>query len=967
MYIRFFKFLLNIGFSEEEVQKGLQSNVFSHSVGEDSIHVKYIFTPNESDIFKSHQLLWNKNTEPVFIAVTEDKSHLINAKEKPDEQRPLKNSICIRSFDYGVNTKGFENIDQELISKTNIDSAYFFDFVSKKQRKSNKTVDKDLLLNLLQLKSDLVQGGNNQIVHLLILRCLFIKYLEDRGIFDKHYLLNILETGNPKKLTSAFDQVARINGDIFKYDTEFEPSQIEGHYLHQLALFFSSDYRSSQQSLFPYQFDNIPIQLISHVYEAFLKSTTKKGDGVYYTPSFLVDFMLSQSFEKKLKLNPKATILDPAVGSGAFLVQAFQMIQKAHGRKMSYEEKKEILKTQLFGIDIDRNALQIAAFSLYLALLEQESSNFIKEKIEQENPILPSLIGETLVSGNTILEDIFSGKCFDCIASNPPWGSVPTEETNEVYINERAAIDNKNGNYPEYEDVADYERSQAFLTRVAKWGDDTTIYVMVVKNSIFLNDKTFNFRQYILNKYQVNTFYELSHYNEILFKKTIIGEVHGEKVELGASEPCVILVFQNKANQKSKLHYISPKLTEFARHFELIHFTSSDKFDLNQEELKEKDSMWRILVNSDIEAHDLIINKLQEQKELIVEARSGFKPQKNMISLGSPKWKNLIEPSDFSQYIQKTADLKRFNWNQSLERRREDSVFNSSRIVLAVRPLKIDNYLVRGLFLEDEVIYKHNITAVKIRDRQEYAKNYLPYLAIFNSKTIGYMLFQLSSQWGKGEGKRDTLRNIDIERLPIKKIPNRELENRMTLLVQAIQNKKSNGEGCQKEIDELDEIIFDLYCLVEYEKEIIREFYEVRVKRSGKQESKATPSDITNYWSAFKKTYSLLLAKDKTINGTYHISKNLGAVICVSINNKLEEETLKKDTKLDILNLVKSKQLASSESLRILFEEKVKVYNKEEGKFYIIKSNQFKDWTVRQAIKDAKEEIDAFIKYLPTT
>nr|HAD50999.1 hypothetical protein [Algoriphagus sp.] len=226
--------------------------------------------------------------------------------------------------------------------------------------------------------------------------------MEDRGIFNENYLLDVLESRDPQQLIAAFEKVARINGDIFKYDAEFDGSQIETVYLHKLSLFFKTDYKSGQFSLFPYQFDNIPIQLISHVYEAFLKSSTKKGDGIYYTPDFLVDFMLSQSFDEKLKNNPKSTILDPAVGSGAFLVQAFQMIQKSYGRGLDYEEKKRILQTQLFGIDIDRNALQIAAFSLYLALLEEESSDFIREKIEQENPILPSLIGETLIAGNTI-------------------------------------------------------------------------------------------------------------------------------------------------------------------------------------------------------------------------------------------------------------------------------------------------------------------------------------------------------------------------------------------------------------------------------------------------------------------------------------------------------------------------------------------------------------------------------------
>ena len=153
----FRNFLVKLGFSDQELPQDLVENVYDHPVGKDhSVSVKYIYTPSEPDIFKQHQLLWNRNADPVFIAVSDSRSHLINVKEKPDRDRPLKNSICIKSFNYGVNSEGFENADIELISKNSVDSAYFFDFVSKNQRKG-QPVDKDLLLNLLALKNDLVE------------------------------------------------------------------------------------------------------------------------------------------------------------------------------------------------------------------------------------------------------------------------------------------------------------------------------------------------------------------------------------------------------------------------------------------------------------------------------------------------------------------------------------------------------------------------------------------------------------------------------------------------------------------------------------------------------------------------------------------------------------------------------------------------------------------------------------------
>ncbi|MCG8318365.1 MAG: SAM-dependent methyltransferase [Cytophagales bacterium] len=957
----FRNFLVKLGFSDQELPQDLVENVYDHLVGKDhSVSVKYIYTPSEPDIFKQHQLLWNRNSDPVFIAVSGSQSHLINVKEKPDKDRPLKNSICIKSFNYGVNSEGFENADIELISKNSVESAYFFDFVSKNQRK-RQPVDKDLLLNLLALKNDLIERGNEKTVHLLILRCLFIKYLEDRAIFEKDYLINILESQDANGLKNAFDQVARINGDVFKFD-QFEVTDIRPEYLDQLSVFFRSDYRSSQLNLFfPYKFDEIPIQLISHVYEAFLKGSAKKGKGIYYTPAFLVNFMLSQSFSEKIKHNPKARVLDPAVGSGAFLVEAFKMIQKAYGGKLNFNAKKKILEEQLFGIDVDTNALQIAAFSLYLALLETEDPEFIKKEIERANPILPSLIGKTLIHGNTIVDDIFPDSVFDCIVSNPPWGSVPTESM-ETYQKEREAIDNKRGDYMEYKHVADYERSQAFLTRVSKWGDEDTLFVMVVKNSIFLNDNARNFRYGLLKRYQVNIFYELSHYNKILFKKSSIGRVNDERIELGASEPCVVLIFQQKSENKNIIKYISPKLTDFSEHFEILHYGSQDSFELKRSDFLEKDSLWKVLVNSDVEGHDLIVNKLQKQKELDIEVRVGLQPQKEMKSLGTPDWQQIIEPSDFEQFYQTNPVLGKFNWNQNLRRKPNESIFKGARIVIPVRPLKSDRFLFRGLALEEKIFHKDNILSIKIKNDNNYLNNYLPYLGIINSKLIGFLFFQLSTQWGKGEGKRDTLRNIDIEQLPLKEINDQRIFDQMTDLVKVIQEKKSHDLNCQYEIDRLNEMVFDLYGLFDYEKEIIREFYDVRVNRAGLQLSKVNIEDIQKYYEAFRDTFSLLLSKENSLKVSYHISSNMGVVICISIVSNTEATKPERNPNLEILNFVKSKQLRKSDSLKILFEEKVKIYDND--KFYIIKSNQFKDWTVRQAIRDAKEEMELFINQL---
>ena len=135
---------------------------------------------------------------------------------------------------------------------------------------------------------------------------------------------------------------------------------------------------------------------------------------------------------------------------------------------------------------------------------------------------------------------------------------------------------------------------------------------------------------------------------------------------------------------------------------------------------------------------------------------------------GAPIWKQIITPQDFVQY-QIISDLELFNWNQDLHRAREESVFRGERIVFPIGPTKQDGYLLRGLFLKEEVLFKDNMISIKLSDCNDNIGNYSPQLGVFNSQLIGFIIYQLSVQWGKGKTWVN-LRNEDIENLEPYKI-----------------------------------------------------------------------------------------------------------------------------------------------------------------------------------------------------
>jgi N-6 DNA Methylase len=960
-------FLQKLGFSETEVSEK-STNIFTYLVEINETKyekISFAFTPTNKDIYDKHQLFWNQNDVNSFIAISEEQTFLINAKAKPNIENPIGSNILISTFDYGVNSEGFEKEKIEKISKEYIDSTYFFDFVSKElSKKKKQEVDKDLLLNLICLRNDLLESSNDaDAIHLLILRCLFIKYLEDKGIYEKDYLINVLNTSETSALVSAFEEIKRINGDIFKFDKTDLEQKINKGFLAKLHLFFTTDYGSSRLLLFPYQFDQIPIQLISHVYEAFLNSDEKKGKGIYYTPAFFVNFILSHTLIPKLQAHQNITVLDPSVGSGSFLIESFRAIVKSHKYEIDFSKKKEILQNQLFGIDIDRNALQIAAFSLYLALIETEDPLFIREQIKNSSPILPSLIGYNLFHKNSLTDAVFEDKTFDCIVSNPPWGSAdPNDDVENV--KERKAIGTKTtgktkgrtGLIPEYKNVADYERSQAFLIRVKKWCNPQTIVSLIVKNSIFLNGDSEDFRKELLELYQINYFYELSDYNKILFEKRVIGKINGKPVEIGATEPCAVLVFELPKINNYTIKYIAPKLNEFAENFQLIHFTQKDINLVEKSRFEQDDLIWRVLVNGDFESYKLIKALLSNKNNYDILASKGFEDWTGG-EYGEPIYRTHIKSEDFNQYA--INNYRKFNWNQKRRRDGNEELFIGERILVAIRPTQKDNYRLRCVLLNQDVVYFSDIIGFKVKNESSHN----PFLGILNSSTIGYLLFNISTQW-QGGLKRDSLRVKDIKNLPFPNIINNQY------LISEINNrilKLSNGHSHISDYKkEIDEIVFNLFSLKEYEKEIIREFYQIKVERASKEQKKVRKSDIEKYAQKFVEVFSLMLEKGNKLSAThFKISPNIGTAICFTVVEDTTQTQLQEDKTLEILNFVKNNQIEKADFSKILNEDKIKIYDNK--LMYIVKSNLFKDWTIRQAIKDAREEINLIISNLPET
>lgn len=919
-----------------------------------TIYFKYLPEATlKDDLFTLHQQIWNENRTEGFVVVSDNQTMLCASKYKPAPDNPF--ACKLADFGYGVNTSGFEPEKLSPLLKENIDFGSFWEFVRKRiKERKKRSVDYDLLLNLVHLKKDLSSKLSPENKYILIERCLFLKFLEDRGFLVPQALIKILESHDSQKLIKKFNEVNKLlNGDIFDDKTVFTQQEISKNTLATLKNFFTTDYRNRQQKLFPYKFDIIPVELLSNIYEAFLKTNEQRRHGIYYTPPNLVDLVLSETLAPVLQKHPKPTCLDFACGSGIFLVKAFQKLIDTNKCHEDFEKKKNLLTGCIFGVEKDSVAARITVFSLYLTLLEGEDSNKIRQLINNDSIKFPKLLGKNILCNDTLFDVLNfvneNGKqfqVFDVIVGNPPWSVNPFKDIQngkemKLSKEKQAAVN-------------DYQSSQYFTLKAGDLMNSDAVAGIVFNNSNLLMGQAKPFRQRILSDYIIKTVYELTQCNSILFKKQQI-----EDLEIGAGEPAVAMIFKRKVKESDNfIKYKTPSLDALSKFLKIITIKSSEIKTVPQQVLFEDDRLWRILAVGDMEDYSLI-RKMESQKDLTLSGLYGFSPTL------SENYKTILKDV---QYADKDCIspliFLRDNIKQSpksgLKITRERSGCNIATGEFLKQKLLIKRKILKDLKLNaafDDTGYRFKDDLLGLL----FDYDYRLMLSFYNSSLISYFLHFNSAQIGKGTW--NMLHKNEIESIPIPledKISHAD-RNKLKNLIEGILN---TGHTDQKIAGKIDETIFNIYHLKEFEKQRVRDFFNVRY-RTGRN-AFVKPDYLQEYADRFRNVFSFILKEDRYLNAKGYISNSIGAGILFVLDNIKD-----KKTEVELLNLHDIREFIAVNKLRvndsqkrdILMQDKIKLYN--EDRFVIIKSNQFKDWTETEAIKDANEEIGEWLKQLP--
>jgi type I restriction-modification system DNA methylase subunit len=450
-----------------------------------------------------------------------------------------------KAVQHGLFPGGYQSIDESFLKELD----EYRTTLARIFKNKNPELDSEALTELAQRTLD---------------RLVFLRFLEDKGIEPQRVVDGFGDKGTAwEDFIAASRRLDGIyNGIVFKHHNILDSDKFR---VDDTAFADICERLAHVNS--PYDFDAIPIHILGSIYERFLgnvvvatdkrvrvepKPEVRRARGVYYTPEYIVRYIVENTVGKLIAGKTPTQIAemrfaDIACGSGSFLLGVFDLLLTYHGHYynenpnkvrngdcikhngklyLSLRKKREILLKNIYGVDIDAQAVEVCQLSLYLRLLKDESTasahqyqlEFAHTALMKK--LLPDL-SKNIVCGNSIIgrdfvgedekninpmdfEDafpkIFQGGGFDAIVGNPPYVDVKSlSETYVRYVFSTYAASNNRINL-----------FAAFIERALALCKQTGFrFSMIVPGAILTQDSYQGLRKKILRNCQVETIVRL--------------------------------------------------------------------------------------------------------------------------------------------------------------------------------------------------------------------------------------------------------------------------------------------------------------------------------------------------------------------------------------------------------------------------------------------------------------------------
>jgi hypothetical protein len=708
------------------------------------------------------------------------------------------------------------------------------------------------------------QGLDRPLAHQLIERVILIRYLEDRGVITRDYLIETaapnrawrtaigVEPTTPqlgahssfvsclseKGLTfSVFRRLAHdFNGDLFVVsDTEEE--RISAEHLVLVQRLLTGEGLANQAPLFlwAYDFSVVPTSLISSMYEQFYHAGTQDDSGTHYTPPELVEYVLSETLTLDvLKRQPR--VCDPACGSGIFLVEAFRRIVRhemtSRSRRLTPGRLRTLLLERIAGVDINAEAIRLAAFSLYLAYLNYQSP----QDIRTAGPLPPLIhrggdppkrtvlaVADTFFPTATEAEAKVGGdrdplpwesQAFDVVVGNPPWDEP------------KDAASSAGDDWAERNSLAvgDRNPSQLFLWRALSFMRRDGVAALLVGAPAFHNSRRTSklFRRQWLGVVEIESIVNFTPARTVFFSGGIAPFLM-IKFHARSEAPATPLVYRTVRP--------SPALTATRS----LAYARTDRRWVDQDALRHRDYLWKVYAWGS-HHDDALMARLDAEKPL-----ADFLPTDSSPGYGYQRGSG--RPSE---RLSSLPSLKRFDpwgpleppWFEDpptgVKRQPDERLYQGQRIVVA-RGVRT-SFGPSARLERDDFSFRHTVYCLPLASLAPWKAKTM--LGVMLSSLGRYRLFMMSGSWGVWH---DSVVPDDILSLPMRL--EAASDSAIRRIVRAVDRlpravAASHGENdlltttepgrlprVSEILGELDEGVFQLFDLTAAERDLIVDFH----------------------------------------------------------------------------------------------------------------------------------------------
>lgn len=942
-----------------------------------------LFFENPTEKKDKLKEIWNFNESPVAIVAEHNSVEIYNGFNYLADEESLQlfgTEERLNDFSY------FELVTGKSWEQYQADFSY------------DKRIDYHLLKNIESTRNILVEeltskNLSRDLANSLLGKVIFVRYL-----IDRKFRLDFEQQGNSRSWTNAeFCEVlankdeirkffiylkAKFNGDLFPIETSELEAIPDECFSVIIRLLSGDEIATGQVSLFDlYNFSIIPVEFISNVYELFIGQNKQRKEGAYYTPLFLVDYILSETVEKKFQEQESTyscKVLDPACGSGIFLVETLRkIIEQYQKNNPEYDAQpnrykntlKKLVLENIFGVDKDRSAIDVAIFSIYLTLLDYQNPSDI------ESFKFPELLNKNFFAADFFdteapFNKLFKELNFDFIIGNPPWKRGKGEEKNPLfvdYISKRKKAEKGTRKFPT--EISNSEIAQAFVLRVSDFSSQQTKIGLIATSKILYNLKGRAFRKYLLDQFIITKVFELAPVRKEVFDKS----------NSKAVGPAVVLFYQfahQKNTDSNTIEHIALKPSRFFSLFKVFTIHRGDYKKVVQSQLKKYDYLWKVLVYGSYLDFNLI-KRLKESYSTIADTLDvenfhigrgiTIATQDRNHDVSDLVGKPFLTKSDIEVFwVNPTPKNK---WTEALvHRARNKELFKAPMLLMKVGINS--QFRLASAVSEKDAVFRHSFTAIKAKNSKLIDKLRI-ISGLLNSSTFSYFCLQTFSSLGiEREQSHDQEKfsvpftNDSSISSTVSEISSLKQEQHALVLSD---NRIANK--IKVKLEELDNTILSAFSFSEQEKSLLNYATEVTIpmlmKHKGYErlyeplpiEDKVLIEYINLFLARFNSIYKKL--DQKLIVQVKHTNQIVGVFFeLVSLYQEEDSINWVSASDQDMLKLLSSLGIEKVTD-RLFIQKDVRGF--EENGFYIIKPNERRLWHKATAYLDVNEFADAML------